>query len=168
MSIESSYNFRRISERLTTSGIVQPDALRALGSQGYEVLVNLLPDSSEHAVPDERSIVASQDIEYIHIPVDFKQPAEGDFAKFAEVMDRIGEKRVHVHCAANYRVSAFYSLYAISRGLWSRDEAMNFIGGIWRPTEHPGWSEFLAGVLANVGSQELLQRVGSQARRDGA
>jgi len=168
MNIEASYNFRRISARLTTSGIVQTDGLRALGSQGYEVLVNLLPDSSEHAVPNERSIVESQDIEYIHIPVDFKQPAAGDFATFSEVMDRIRERRVHVHCAANYRVSAFYSLYAISRGLWSRDEAMNFISGIWQPTEHPGWSEFVTGVLADVGPKELQQKVGSQARRDGA
>ena len=60
MDIESSYNFRRITEKLTTSGIVRPDALRALGSKGYEVLVNLLPDTSEYAIAHEREIVESQ------------------------------------------------------------------------------------------------------------
>lgn len=154
MDIESSYNFRRITEKLTTSGIVRPDALRALGSKGYEVLVNLLPDSSEYAIANEREIVESQGIEYIHIPVDFKQPAASDFGKFSEALDRIHERKVHVHCAANYRVSAFYSLYAVSRGLWTADQGMEFIHSIWQPSEHPGWSEFVAGVLAEVGAQQ--------------
>jgi protein tyrosine phosphatase (PTP) superfamily phosphohydrolase (DUF442 family) len=43
MDIEASYNFRRMSERLTTSGIVPPDGLKALQAQGYEVVINLLP-----------------------------------------------------------------------------------------------------------------------------
>ena len=150
MDIEASYNFRRITERLTTSGIVRPDVLKALRAQGYEAVVNLLPDSSEHAIPNERDIVESQGIEYIHIPVDFKQPTSTDFLKFSEVLDRVHEKKVHVHCAANYRVSAFYSLYLVSRDIWSEEQAMELIRSIWQPTEHPAWSEFIDSVLAEI------------------
>jgi protein tyrosine phosphatase (PTP) superfamily phosphohydrolase (DUF442 family) len=128
--------------------------LRALRAQGYEVVVNLLPDTSEHAIPDERDAVESQGIEYIYIPVDFKQPTSSDFLKFSEALDRVNGKKVHVHCAANYRVSAFYSLYAVSRDLWSAEQAMEFIRSIWQPTEHPAWSDFIAGVLAEISAQQ--------------
>lgn len=150
MDIEASHNFRRISARLTTSGIVHPDGLKALREQGYEVVVNLLPDSSEYAIPDERETVESQGIEYIHIPVDFKRPTSSDFLKFSEALGRVNEKKVHVHCAANYRVSAFYSLYMVDSGLWSLDKAMEFIRSIWQPTEHPGWSDFIGDILAEI------------------
>jgi len=155
MDIQASHNFRRITNRLTTSGIVRPDGLKALRAQGYEVVVNLLPDTSEYAIPNERDAIEAQGIEYIHIPVDFKQPTSSDFLKFSEVLDRVHEKKLHVHCAANYRVSAFYSLYLVSRGVWDAEQALEFIRSIWQPTEHPGWSDFIAGVLAEISTQSV-------------
>jgi protein tyrosine phosphatase (PTP) superfamily phosphohydrolase (DUF442 family) len=145
--IEDSYNFRMISDRLTTSGVVGADRLKALASQGYEVVLNLLPDSSEHAVANEQDIVESQRIEYIYIPVDFKAPGRTDFSRFSEALDRRFDSKIHIHCAANYRVSAFYSLYAASRGRWSADQARDFIHSVWRPADYPGWSEFIDEVL---------------------
>ena len=157
MDIEASYNFRRMSERLTTSGIVPPDGLKALRAQGYEVVINLLPDTGRDAIPNERDIVESQGIEYIYIPVDFKQPTSADLSTFSEALDRVHEKKVHVHCAANYRVSAFYSLYRVSRGLWSAEQAMEFMRSVWQPrqpSEQPGWSDFITEVLAEVSAQQ--------------
>lgn len=154
MDIEAIYNFRRVSERLTTSGIVYPDELKALRAQGCEVVINLLPDTSEYAIPNERDAVESQGMAYIYIPVDFKQPTSADFLTFSEALDRVQEKNVHMHCAANYRVSAFYSLYLVSRGVWGEDQAMEFIRSIWQPTEHPGWSDFISGILTEVSAPE--------------
>lgn len=150
MDIEASYNFRGLNERLTTSGIVRLDGLKTLRKQGYEAVINLLPDTSEYAIANEREIIESQGIEYIYIPVDFKQPTSSDFLKFSEALDRVNRKKAHVHCAANYRVSAFYSLYMVNSGLWSAEKAMNFICSIWQPNEHPGWSDFIASVLAKT------------------
>ena len=152
MDIEASYNFRRMSERLTTSGIVPPDGLKALRA----VVINLLPNTGRDAIPNERDIVESQGIEYIYIPVDFKQPTSSDFSTFSEALDRVREKKVHVHCAANYRVSAFYSLYLVSGGLWSAEQAMEFIRSVWQPSEQPGWSDFIAVVLAEVSAQQSV------------
>jgi protein tyrosine phosphatase (PTP) superfamily phosphohydrolase (DUF442 family) len=148
MNIETSYNFRKIHDRLTTSGIVLPAGLTKLASQGYEVVVNLMPDTSEHAITDERKIVESQELEYIYIPVDFGQPKRSDFDEFSEALDRISEMKVHIHCAANYRVSAFYALYAVIRGYWSTDRAWNFIHDVWQPAEHSGWSEFISDIFS--------------------
>jgi protein tyrosine phosphatase (PTP) superfamily phosphohydrolase (DUF442 family) len=153
MDIEASYNFCRISETLTTSGVVGPAGLKALRAQGYDVVINLLPDTSEHAIPDERTTVESQGIEYIYIPVDFKQPTSSNFLQFSEAFDRVRDRKVHVHCAANWRVSAFYALHMVSRGQWDAEDAMTFIRGIWEPSEHPAWSNFIAGALAEARTQ---------------
>lgn len=148
--IEDSYNFRMISDRLTTSGVVGADRLKALASQGYEVVVNLLPDSSEHAVSNEQDIVESQDVEYIYIPVDFRTPGRSDLTRFSEALDRLSDRKIHIHCAANYRVSAFYSLYAVSRGRWSTDQATDFIHSVWQPADYPGWTEFIDEILGEL------------------
>jgi uncharacterized protein (TIGR01244 family) len=148
MDIETSYNFHRINERLTISGVVPAEALAQLAARGYTVVINLLPENNDYAVPGERGIVESQGIEYIHIPVDFKCPTQTDFAKFSEALDRVCDKKIHIHCAANYRVSAFYSLYEFSRGNWSAEQVKEFIGDIWQPSGHPGWDEFINKILS--------------------
>jgi len=144
MAIEDSYNFRRISDTLTTSGVVGAERLKELSALGYQAVINLLPDSSEFAVPDERALVESQGIAYVHIPVDFGNPARSDFEQFVAAMDDLGQKRLHLHCAANYRVSVFYSLYAQGKGLWDADAASSFVSDIWEPGDYPGWPDFIA------------------------
>jgi uncharacterized protein (TIGR01244 family) len=157
MDIETSYNFRRLSDKLTTSGVVPPANLKNLALQGYEVVVNLLPDNSEYAVAGEREIVESQGLEYIHIPVDFKQPTRADFDQFSEALDRVLGQKVHIHCAANWRVSAFYSLYEVRRARWSVDQATQFMHGVWKPAEHPAWPEFIAEIVGADSANAALQ-----------
>ena len=123
MSIEDSYNFRRIHDRLTTSGLVSVEQLRDLSAEGYDTVINLLPDDYEHAVRDEARVVSDQGLDYVYIPVDFGAPTHADFEAFAAAMDARIDQTVHVHCAANFRVSAFYSLYARRRGLYTEEEA---------------------------------------------
>lgn len=150
MSIESSYNFVRVNDKLTTSGFVSPNILKTLGTQGYEVVVNLLPDSHQHAVPGERDLIESQELEYVYIPVDFAAPTPEDFNQFSQAMDGMLGKNVHVHCAANWRVTAFYSLYEVCRARWTSEQATEFMHRVWNPAEHPGWPEFIAGILEDA------------------
>ncbi len=146
MAMENSYNFRRVSQELTTSGVVGEERLRGLAAEAYAVLVNLLPDDSDHAVSGEQAIVEEQGLRYVHIPVDFARPAIEDYDRFATVLDQAHGQKTHLHCAANYRVSAFYALYAESAGLWDRAQADAFIEDLWQPAAHPGWPELLAAV----------------------
>lgn len=145
-AIDRSYNFRRVSQQLTTSGVVGAARLSALAAQDYQALINLLPDSSEQALAGEARIVQAQGLEYIHIPVDFAHPEVADYSRFCAHMDRLDKARVHVHCAANYRVSAFYACYAEQRGLWSRAQALAFMHDVWRPLDYPGWSQWFEAV----------------------
>src|SRR6476619_6362076 len=139
MTIDQTFNFRRVSDRVTTSGLVNAEQLATLGGEGYQAVINLLPDSYEHAVADEARIVRDQGLDYVYIPVDFAAPTHADLDAFAEAMDtRVGRK-VHVHCAANYRVSAFYGLYALRNGLCTDDEANELVRDVWNPDDFPAW-----------------------------
>jgi protein tyrosine phosphatase (PTP) superfamily phosphohydrolase (DUF442 family) len=72
-------------------------------------------------LPDEAASVSRLGMTYIHIPVDFQNPTDGDFAEFCSAMEQLKEVPVHVHCIANYRVSAF--LYRYRREVLGTDEA---------------------------------------------
>ena len=146
MSIDKSYNFRRVSDLITTSGVVAMSELEGLASEGYETVINLLPTESEKAITDESSVVEKQGIQYFHIPVDFQHPKESDFTEFIRILDGLRDQKVHIHCAANYRVSVFYALYALKRQFWTQEQADEFINNVWDPFDYPGWPEFIEGV----------------------
>ena len=143
MSIEDSYNFRRIHESLTTSGLVTVAQLNDLHREGYDAVINLLPDSHERGVADEARIVRDQGLDYVYIPVDFEAPKHADLDAFADAMDARPGQKIHVHCAANYRVSVFYSLYALRNRLCTQDEANEIVQDVWNPAEHPPWVAFI-------------------------
>jgi uncharacterized protein (TIGR01244 family) len=144
LSIDDSYNFRRIDDRLTTSGLVSAEQLAHLRDEGYDAVIDLLPDNHERAVADEGQIVRAQGLDYVHIPVDFDAPSHADLEAFADAMDAHAGQKIHVHCAANYRVTAFYGLYAQQRGLCTEVEADALVRDIWDPDEFPVWHEFIA------------------------
>ena len=50
MSIDKAYNFRKVSNRICTAGILSKEQLNELSAAAIEVVINLLPDSSEHAI----------------------------------------------------------------------------------------------------------------------
>ncbi len=146
MSIDQAYNYRAVSDAVATAGIPRPEHLTTLGDEGIELVINLLPDSSEHALENERSIVQDQGIEYWYLPVDFSAPKLEEYVQFRNKLNQTGDKKIFIHCAANYRVSAFYSRYAVESGIWSQEEADRFMLSIWKPSEYPAWPEWLEEV----------------------
>ncbi|MCR9278054.1 MAG: MAPEG family protein [Pseudomonadaceae bacterium] len=144
--LENSYNFRPASDRVSTSGIVPAEALARLSDEGVAAVINLLPSDSEHAVENEADLVTSQGLTYVHLPVDWNEPTAADFERFSDAMNELAGKRIHVHCAANFRVSGFYSVWAEQQGLWNRSQANDFIADVWDPTEHPQWAELLTSL----------------------
>ncbi|MBV8949629.1 MAG: protein tyrosine phosphatase family protein [Actinobacteria bacterium] len=143
MSIDGAFNFRRINEGLTTSGVVTAEQLRDLQRDGYDAVINLLPDTHALAVPDESRRVEELGLDYVYIPVDFDAPTRRDLDLFADAMDAHAGQKLHVHCAANYRVSAFYALYLLRKGWCSDAEADELIHDLWNPSEHRAWKEFM-------------------------
>ena len=135
------YNFRRLSPTLTTSG--QPDEAQfaALRDAGVAAVINLALVDSPRALADEPGTLAALGLRYTHIPVDFKAPTEGDFEAFAATMDALGDTPAHVHCAANWRVSAFLYRYRTERLGWDEAAARPDLEAIWQPDAV--WRNFL-------------------------
>jgi protein tyrosine phosphatase (PTP) superfamily phosphohydrolase (DUF442 family) len=150
MGLDGSFNFHRVNANITTSGVVGDELLRQLGSEGYDAVINLLPDSSEHAVSDEADIVVGQGLTYVHIPVDFEAPEHSDLEAFSTAMDELEGKTVHIHCAANYRVTAFYGLHAVAKGDQSATDADELAGHFWSPADYPAWATFIAEERARI------------------
>jgi hypothetical protein len=80
--------------------------------------------------------------------VDFAAPSQGDFDQFAAAMDAGADQKVWVHCAANYRVSAFVSLYNQMRRDWSLEQANALVAQLWQPNEI--WSSFMDSVRSKL------------------
>ena len=108
---------------------------------GFEAVINLALPTSDNALPNEGSVVTSQGMSYVHIPVNFQAPNSQDFRAFCRVMDAFDGRRVFVHCAANKRVSAFVFLYRVLRQRVAVAEAERDLDAIWQPDEV--WSRFI-------------------------
>ncbi len=125
--------WKRLDERVTTSGQPTENQLRDIKSLGVTHIVNLALHSHEKALPDEAASVRALGMTYVHIPVAFDHPTEADFEAFCGAMAQIGDDPVHVHCIVNARVSAFF--YRYNRDVRSMDEvkARAALESIWRP-----------------------------------
>jgi protein tyrosine phosphatase (PTP) superfamily phosphohydrolase (DUF442 family) len=130
---EAIYNWRRIDDRITTSGQPTEPQLAEIQALGVRHVINLGLHSHEKALPDEAASVSGLGMSYIHIPVDFQNPTDGDFAQFCVAMEELKGVPLHVHCIANYRVSAFF--YRYRRDVLGMDEtqARADMEQIWRP-----------------------------------
>lgn len=148
MSVSEIYNFIQIDPSIGTAGQPTETQFAALAEAGYEAVVNLAPDGLDTSLPDEAGLVRALGMEYHHIPVPWTAPHRDQLDQFAALMDRLAERRVLIHCQGNYRVTAFYALYAGARLGWSEAQADALINRIW--TSHPGfemdetWRGFIA------------------------
>jgi uncharacterized protein (TIGR01244 family) len=139
---EGIYNWRRLDERITTSGQPTEPQLADIQALGVRHVVNLALHTHEKALPDEAASVSRLGMTYTHIPVDFQNPTDQDYEKFCAVMDELQDVPVHVHCIANYRVSAFF--YRYRRDVIGCDDAKARaeMEAVWQP--EGVWAEFVA------------------------
>ena len=84
---------------------------------------------------------------YHHIPVVWDNPQESDFAAFERLMQQLSAEKTLIHCAANYRVTAFYSLYAQKHLGWSAAQAAAFRASIWEGGDYPVWEKFIDHII---------------------
>lgn len=145
-TIKNIYNFLSINSSLSTSGQPTESQLSELANQGYEVIINLaLHNDPRYSLPDETGLVALLGMSYIHIPVQFDAPVENDLKLFFNAMESNKNKTVHVHCAANKRVTAFLGLYYFIKQKKSKKEAFAPMNSVWEPDEV--WSSFISSML---------------------
>jgi uncharacterized protein (TIGR01244 family) len=126
-------NWYRLDDRVTTSGQPTEEELTSIADLGVRHVINLALHTHEKALPDETRSVARLGMSYTHIPVDFQNPTEHDFARFCEAYEATGTDPVHVHCILNYRVSAFFYRYRRDVLGMSEGEARAHMDRIWQP-----------------------------------
>ena len=139
------YNFRAISEKLATAGQPTEAQLGMVRDTGFKAVINLALPTSDHAIPNEGSVVTGLGMSYVHIPVDFKAPTSQDFRAFCRMMEAFNDRPVFVHCAANMRVSAFVFLHRILVERIAVRDAKPDLDAIWQPDEV--WSKFIRDQL---------------------
>jgi uncharacterized protein (TIGR01244 family) len=139
------YNWLRLDARTTTSGQPTQAQFDEIAALGVREVINLAPATSEKALKNEAEILATLGMRYTHIPVDFQNPTQADFDRFCEAFEGASEAATHVHCIANYRVSAFLYLYRISAGM-EEARARADLDRIWTP--NPVWAAFIERMRA--------------------
>jgi protein tyrosine phosphatase (PTP) superfamily phosphohydrolase (DUF442 family) len=130
---ETIYNWRRLDERITTSGQPTEPQLADIRALGVRHIINLGLHTHEKALPDEAGSVSRLSMTYIHIPVDFQNPTDRDFDQFCTVMDQLKDEPVHVHCIANYRASAFFYRYRRDVLGMGEAQARTDMEQLWHP-----------------------------------
>lgn len=140
--IDGIYNYVAIDGLFPTSGQPSESQLALIAEAGYETVINLAPSSVfENAVLDEADILRGLGVRYVHIPVNFNNPTDEDFASFRQAVERADPSKLWVHCAANMRVSAFVYRYRREVLGAARPAARRDLEKLWEP--YGVWKRFV-------------------------
>jgi len=141
--LEEIYNFLALSENLITGGMPTSEQLADAAQRGVQIVINLAPHEVANALPGETELVTSLGMQYVNIPVIWTTPTKDGLDRFMDLMDENKDKRILVHCQANFRATAFVALYRILRQSWSAEDAMAGMHQIWDTEDHPIWKMFI-------------------------
>ena len=144
---EEIYNFLALSESLFTGGMPTAEQLSDAAQHGVDVVINLAPHEVPNALPNEAALAASLGMQYINIPVNWSTPTKDGLDRFIDAMDKNKDRKILVHCQANFRATAFVSMYRILRQGWKTDEAMEVMHKIWDEEDYPMWKLFIEDTL---------------------
>ena len=141
-------NYIKINELISTSGQPKIEEFDLIKDEGFEVVINLALCNASNAIENEDKVVTNLGMSYFHIPVDFENPKASDLKLFINVMQSLGANKVWVHCAKNYRVSAFmyvYHKYVLKTPFENIDLS---IFNIWNPDKT--WQELMKITLEDL------------------
>ncbi|SHN09785.1 protein tyrosine phosphatase family protein [Mucilaginibacter sp. OK098] len=145
------FNFHKVSDIITCSGQPTEEQLKQLATEQYRVIINLAPHNNKFALPDETASVKALDMKYCNIPVAFDNPQLSELTDFIELMRQYSSQKTLVHCAANYRASAFTGLYLFAAEKLNETQMQLFIEEVWQPDAV--WQQFIDESLEHLKSQ---------------
>lgn len=143
MSTDEIRNFIRIDDKTFTGGQPTAGQLHDAAAEGVQAVVNLATLDPLSALLDEAHLVPSLGMDYYHIPVVWEDPQPADFDRIARTMDALAGKPVLIHCAANFRVTAFHGLYAMRSLGWTEAQADALRARVWQHHRYPTWEAFV-------------------------
>lgn len=143
-------NLTLLSDRLASAGQPTREQFAKIAASGFKTIINLALPTSENAIPDEAELAHSLGMEYLHIPVIWELPQTEDLTRFMDAMDSLQGQKTFVHCAMNYRASAFIALWRVLRQGWPRHKAFAAQEQIWRLDDYPVWATFVEASLSGA------------------
>lgn len=144
MATEDIFNYLKIDDHISTAGQPTEPQLRDLAADGFTAIINLAPVNPPYTPADEAGIARELGLAYHYIPVDWNNPTDADFAAFEEAMRQTDGGRTLIHCAANFRVTAFYTLFARKHLGWTEAQGEALRARIWAGSEYPVWEAFIS------------------------
>lgn len=141
------YNYLFYHEKLSSSGMPTADQMRRVAEAGVELVINLAPHDVPNAIPNEAELVESLGMQYVNIPVNWNTPTCKGLNVFMDALDANKDRKVHVHCEANFRASAFIAIYRILRLGWEPEKAFEVMHTVWDEDAYPVWRMFLEDAL---------------------
>ena len=141
------YNYLYYHERLSSSGMPTAEQVKSVAHAGVELVINLAPHDVPNALPNETELVSSLGMEYINIPVNWNTPTRDGLNIFMDAMATNSERKIHVHCEANFRASAFITMYRILRLGWESEKAFDVMHTIWDEDAYPVWKMFIEDAI---------------------
>ena len=141
------YNYLYYNDKLSSSGMPTEDEVKLIAGANVQVVINLAPHDVPQALLNEKQLVESLGMEYIHIPVNWSTPTRDGLNVFMDEMDVNRDKKIHVHCEANFRASAFIAIYRIMRLSWQEDDALKIMRQIWDEDAYPIWKMFIEDAI---------------------
>ena len=141
------HRYLKYSETFASSSQPSEEELKVIVGSGVERVIYIALNDSHGALKNEDQIVRSLGMEYVHIPVDFKNPTLRDFQDFVSEMQNKPDMNTLLHCQVNLRASTFSFLYrAIFQGV-PIAEAKADMDSIWEPNEN--WFKFIQTVASH-------------------
>lgn len=141
------YNYLYYHEKLSSSGMPIAEQMQKVEEAGVELVINLAPHDVPNAISNETGLVESLGMEYINIPVNWSTPTRKGLNVFMDTLDANRDRKVHVHCEANFRASAFIAIYRILRLGWEPEQAFEVMHTVWDEDAYPVWRMFLEDAL---------------------
>jgi uncharacterized protein (TIGR01244 family) len=138
------------NQQVITAGLPTEPQFAQLAQAGIKTVINLIPNDNPHALQNEQQIVTQLGMNYHNISVDWQQPTQENLQQFFSLMEQNGDAPVLVHCAANYRASAFYYLYQTRQNKApTMAEALTPWGDLQQSfAEYPQWKKLIEDVQA--------------------
>ena len=133
------------NQQMITAGLPTEPQFEQLAQAGIKTVINLIPNDNPHALANEQQIVIQLGMNYHNISVDWQHPTQENLAQFYSLMEQNGDTPVLVHCAANYRASAFYYLYQTRQNnAPTMAEALTPWGDLQQSfAEYPQWQQLI-------------------------
>lgn len=143
MGTKGINNYRSVNEQYATAGQPSEEQLKAAAAEGFQTIINLATINPRYSLKDEGASARALGMTYHHIPVEWDRPTDADFKTFGAAMQAAPRDKTLVHCAANFRATAFYGLYAMKHLGWSKADAEKLRASVWAGSSYPVWQEFI-------------------------